>query len=619
MQKDISGAQILARCLSSQGIKFFFTVPTPRLKPLLDALETEGDVRVIRARNETAAALMADGYIRRSRLLAAVVTDANGRALSQISGVTNAWADKVPLVSLSLCVDEEPDFSKGTNRYCFDQRAVFQAVTRWDARLTAPEKIPEQISRALQESCNHKMGPVHIDIPFQLLHQRISQDAVNMPGTRLASRPVVPVRMRGNDAALEEAARVLMTARKPLIFCGGGVKVSEACAELMTFLETFGIPVATSMAGTGCVPISHPLSLGGPSYSSGEVFHVAIKKTDVVLALGTAFGGLEGFGLPPLWSGSIRFIHVDIDPLQLGLNVRPAVSIQGDVKTVLHQLMDILRREKFSSPPEWEAWRRMLHDLKRRRAVRLAKDAESKSRLLHQAKLIKETVPVALRDDWIVVGDGGNTLLYLAMYAPDLGPSQFFFPYGMAALGGGLPYAIGVQLAAPDKQVVLVTGDGSFLYNAQELETLRRLNLPIIIFINNDSAWNMIRAMQTSFYAGNYVGTDLDGNDYVSVARGLGIPAERVTTVQELLAVYEDARRTRRPLVVDCVTDKDNTPDCLLSFALVEFEGALKYLSPFQFLKSVARMQRLGVWRNVYQLAYIFKALLGINLRFGRS
>jgi hypothetical protein len=115
------------------------------------------------------------------------------------------------------------------------------------------------------------------------------------------------------------------------------------------------------------------------------------------------------------------------------------------------------------------------------------------------------------------------------------------------------------------------------------------------------------------------VGTDLDGNDYVSVARGLGIPAERVTTVQELLAVYEDARRTRRPLVVDCVTDKDNTPDCLLSFALVEFEGALKYLSPFQFLKSVARMQRLGVWRNVYQLAYIFKALLGINLRFGRS
>jgi len=189
----------------------------------------------------------------------------------------------------------------------------------------------------------------------------------------------------------------------------------------------------------------------------------------------------------------------------------------------------------------------------------------------------------------------------------------------MAALGGGLPYAIGVQLAAPDRQVVLVTGDGSFLYNIQELETVRRLNLPIVIFINNDRAWNMIRAMQTSFYAGNYVGTDLDGYDYVSVARGFGIQAERVTTVQELLKVYEDARQKRRPLVVDCLTDKDNTPDCLLSFALVEFEGALKYLSPLRFLQSVVMMQRLGVWRNLYQLAYIFKALLRINLRFGRS
>jgi len=619
MQKEISGARVLARCLSFQGIKFFFTVPTPRLEPLLDALEAEGDVRVIRARNETAATLMADGYIRRSRLQAAVVTDANGRAVSQISGVTNAWADKIPLVSLSLCADDEPDFNKGTDRYRFDQCAVFQTVTRWKVRLNVPEKIPEQISRALQESGGHKMGPVHFDIPFRLLHQRVPEDAVRMPQKRLASRPVAPVRMRGNAAALEEAARLLMTAKKPLVFCGGGVKVSEACAEMMTLLETFGIPVATSMAGTGCVPISHPLCLGGPSYSSGEVFHAAIKKTDVVFALGTAFGGLEGYGLPPLWSGSIRFIHVDIDPLQLGLNVRPAVSIQGDVKTVLNQLMDILRREKFSSPPEWAAWRRMLHGLKRRRAARLDKDAESKSRLLHQGKLIKEMGPVARRDDLIVVGDGGNTLLYLAMYAPDLGPSQFFFPYGMAALGGGLPYAIGVQLAAPDRQVVLVTGDGSFLYNIQELETVRRLNLPIVIFINNDRAWNMIRAMQTSFYAGNYVGTDLDGYDYVSVARGFGIQAERVTTVQELLKVYEDARQKRRPLVVDCLTDKDNTPDCLLSFALVEFEGALKYLSPLRFLQSVVMMQRLGVWRNLYQLAYIFKALLRINLRFGRS
>jgi acetolactate synthase-1/2/3 large subunit len=425
--------------------------------------------------------------------------------------------------------------------------------------------------------------------------------------------------MRGDAVSVEQAAKLLMNAQKPLIFCGGGVKASEACAELMTFLETYKIPIATSMAGTGCVPISHPLCLGGPSYTSGEVFHVAIKKADVVLALGAAFSGLDGFGLPPLWSGSIQFIHVDIDPLQLGLNVKPTVSIQGDVKTVLNQLSGFLAGGKFSAPPKWESWRRMLFNLKKARAARMDRDAESKSKFMHQGKLVKVMNPLAVKDDLVIVGDGGNTMLYLAMYAPDLGPSQFFFPYGMAALGGGLPYAIGVQLAAPDKRVVLVTGDGSFMYNVQELETVRRLNLPIMIVINNDSAWNMIRALQTSFYACNYVGTDLEGIDYVSIAKGFGIKAERVKSAQDLLPTYERVRKEGVPLLIDCITDKNNTPDCLTSFALVEFEGALQYFNPLKFLQSVLMMQKLGVWRNIYQLTYIIKALLRINLRAWRS
>lgn len=619
MQKDISGAQVLARCFSSQGIKFFFTVPTPRLEPLFKALENENNVRIITAHNETAAALMADGYIRRSRLQAAVLTDAKGRAISQISGVTNAWADKVPLVSLSLCDTDEPDSNKSVERWRYDQKAVFQAVTSWNIRLTDLEKAPDQIMKALQESCKRKMGPVHIDIPCKLLHQTIAEDAVVWPESHLASRPINPVRMRGDETAVQRAAKLLMNARHPLIFCGGGVKVSEACPELMSFLETYKIPVATSMAGTGCVPISHPLCLGGPSYTSGEVFHVAIKKADVVLALGAAFSGLDGFGLPPLWSGSIQFIHVDIDPLQLGLNVRPAVSVQGDVKTVLNQINSILQSEKFTAPSPWEPWRKMLFNLKKTRAMRMDKDAESKNKLMHQAKLVKVMSPLAAAEDFIVVGDGGNTMLYLAMYAPDLGPSQFFFAYGMAALGGGLPYAIGVQLAAPDKRVVLVTGDGSFMYNVQELETIKRLNLPIMIVINNDSAWNMIRALQSSFYACHYVGTNLEGVDYVSIARGFGIRAERVTTVEDLLPTYESLRKEGGSFLLDCITDKDNTPDCLLSFALVEFEGALKYFNPLKFLKSVLMMQKLGVWRNVYQLSYIIKALLRINLRARRS
>ena len=200
----------------------------------------------------------------------------------------------------------------------------------------------------------------------------------------------------------------------------------------------------------GSVPVSHPLCLGGPSYTSGEVFHVAINETDVVLALGAAFSGLDGFGLPPVWSGSIKFIHVDIDPLQLGLNVVPAISIQADVKTFLGQLTSALTKNNFYGNQKWTSWGKMLQNLKCDRAARLDKDAESKGKMMHQAKLAKELgkLKSQIKDDPILVMDGGNTVLYLAMYAPDVDPWQVFYPFGMAALGGGIPYAIGIALAA---------------------------------------------------------------------------------------------------------------------------------------------------------------------------
>jgi len=620
MPKNVSGAQILAHCLASQGIRMVFSVPTPRLNPLIEALEDQEGVRLIRARNETAAALMAEGYIRRARLQAAVLTDAHGRALSQVCGVTNAWADKIPLVSLSLCGDDAPDWNKGVDRYRHDQRAAFQTVTRWNTRLTDLESIPAAIDKALKESCIHKMGPVHIDIPMSLMNATVSEASVNLtqPGKQ-SERPIKPLRLTGEAQSVAAAALLIKQARKPLVFCGGGVKVSDACPELRAFIETYRIPVATSMGGMGCVPISHPLCLGGPSYTAGEVFHVAIKEADVVLALGAAFSGLDGFGLPPLWSGAIRFIHVDIDPLQLGLNVQPAVAIQGDIKTVLNQLGTVLVGEKFESPPEWAPWRLKLADLKQARALRLDKDAEAEGRLMHQGKLAKVVGPLAVKDDLIVVVDGGNTPLYLAMYAPDLGPDQLFFPFGMAALGGGLPYAIGTQLASPDKRVLLVTGDGSFLYNIQELETIKRLNLPITIIINNDHAWNMIRAMQNSFFAQKFVGTDLDGIEYVPIVKGFGLPAEQVRLPEEILPAYERTRAQEGPAMIECLTDKDNTPDSLLSFALVEFEGAMRYLSPLKFLQSLWLMRNLGIHRNLYQLSYVIKALLRINPRVRRS
>jgi acetolactate synthase-1/2/3 large subunit len=434
-----------------------------------------------------------------------------------------------------------------------------------------------------------------------------------MEGGRVSEAVIEPVRLPGDEDAVRRAASLIESAKKPLLFSGGGVAASGASADVVRFMERFGIPGATTMAGTGTIPVDHALCLGGPSYTAGETFHAAIREADVVIAFGAAFSGLEGFGLPPLWSDRIRFIHVDIDPMQIGLNVYPEVSILGDAKTVLSRLSDVLAGRGFGGRKKWESWRRFLSALKAGRQKRLARHADRSWPVLHPGRLVREMAGRLVEDDALMVIDGGNTALFTAMYSPPVGPGRTFFPYGMSALGGGVPYAVGVSLASPGKRVVLVTGDGAFMYNVQELETMVRLSLPIVVIVNNDSAWNMIRSMQDSFFARNFVGTDLPCLDYAGIARGFGLHSQRVTRPEDMLPAYESAVRSKGPALIDCVTDCRNVPDSLLSFALVEFEGSLVHLDPVKVAKSLWMSRDAGLARNMHVAAYVLKALLGIN------
>lgn len=612
--EEISGGELLARALSARGVSRVFTASTRRLEPLLEALEAEAGIELVYARNETAATLMADGYVRRSGRFAAALTDDNGAALSQMGGVTNAWSDKVPLLSLSLCSDEEADFNKGFDRYRFDQNGAFHPVTSWRKRLSSPQEAPPVIHEAVQQSLKHKRGPVHIDIPAGFLKERVGTEALSgLEGPSEEEGMITPLRMPGDERAVSQAASVIMNAERPLLFCGAGVHSSGAHDEIIEFIETFQIPAATSMAGVGTVPSDHELSLGSPSYTGGETFHVAIKEADVVIAVGVSFSGLEGFGLPPLWSGDIDFVHIDISPFQIGLNVQPRVSILGDAGTVIGQLTDEMRKAGFEGRPGWKRWRDGLAELKAGRTRRLDRNANRPWETIHQGKIAQEIGRLLVRDDLLMVIDGGNTPLYAAMYAPRIKPRQAFFPFGMSSLGAGIPYAIGVQLASPEKRVVLVTGDGSLMFNVQELETMVRLKLPIIIFVNNDSAWNMIKAMQDSMFARNYVGTLLPDIDYAAIARGFGLNAERITAQREILSAYERAVASGKPSLIDCVTDKRNIPDSLMSFGLVEFGGAFRGLDPAKVAKSLWMMRDAGVERSLYMVTYVRKALLRVN------
>lgn len=620
VQKKITGEKVLAKSIAAQGLGQVFTVPAGRVSSLLEALEREEVVRIVRANNETAAAAMADGYTRRSRKCSLVITEDRGAALCQVSAVTNAWADKIPMLSISLCADDPPDFNKGVERERFDQNGVFQPVTHWRERIDSVENIPRAVEEAMNKCRGHKMGPVHLDIPAGLLKKTADAARLSFPEPgSVQQKPVEPPRIAGEPEALRQAAELIQGAKRPLLFFGGGVNASGAHAQALAFMERWRIPAATTMSGVGAVPLEHELCLGGPSYTAGETFHVAVQEADVVIAVGVAFGGLEGFGLPPVWSGDIQFVHIDMSPFQMGLNVPGEVYILGDARTVLAQLDAELSGRGFVKGYGWDRWSKRLAALKQERARRLRWDAENRGRAIHQGRLVTELSVLAEREDPLVVVDGGNTPLYAAMYAPLARPYRFFFPFGMAALGAGIAYAIGVQLASPEKRVVLATGDGSFMYNLQELETIRRLNLPIIIIVNNDSAWNMIRVMQEAFFARKYVGTEFPDIDYATIAAGFGFWSRRVTRAEEILPAFEEAAASGKPALIDCVTDSRNYPDSILSFVLVEFEGSLKNLSPLKLMKSLWMMRDYVPHRAAYFIAYIVKALLRINPPAGKA
>lgn len=605
LANPIAGIDIIEQAIVRHGIEYIFTVRSERLAPLLDALAANRQLNVIQARDEIAATAMADAFSRCSQRISIILTDGGGRALSQVSAITNAWADKTPLLSLSLCEDDLPDPNKGVDRRRFNQTEVFRAITHRRSRLEHVADIIPAFDRAMHESTSGKMGPVHLDIPVRCLRETT---VVTPPRLMPRSSVVSAVRMPATAETIDQALAVLLAAKRPFCICGMGVIQSGAEAEVSMLLSKLGIPATTSMAGIGAISSEHECFVGGPSYAAGEVFHTAIKRADCVLALGFAFGGLEGFGRPPLWSDQIQFIHVDIDPLQIGLNTSPKVPIQGDVKTVVRQMLDRLEKMTWHLPGSWVAWRDKLLKMRAKREARNLKHAYAKWDKIHQGRLAHELGKKVVEDNLQMVLDGGNTPLYAAIYTQGLKPDRVFFPFGMAALGAGVPGAIGVQLARPDRPVVMFTGDASMLYNVQEFELIAALQLPITIAINNDSAWNMIRWSQALTEACNYIGSELPDIDYAAIAAGFGFYSETVTQAEEIVPAYERARAHGGPALLNVITDKANCPDSLVSFALVELDGAS--IEPLKLVMSVVKLFADGWERLVYRATYIVNAFV---------
>jgi acetolactate synthase-1/2/3 large subunit len=602
----VSGCDLLARSLRQLGIPFVVGKEEGTMGPVFQSMRSQDGVTAITPLGDIAGAFMAYGYTYYSQFPSVVLTSTPADAVNALTGLGTAWADKMPLMIVSTC----PDSRVGGSRQGRTQRRFFSAFCKWSTSVVRGEEIPRAVGQAFREAMSGCRGPVHIDVPASLLaeEREIPENELKKTIASEAS-PQIPPIIEGDPDLIEKALRMLLSSERPLIISGGGVVHAQAWKEMDDLVRALEIPASTSMAGEGTILGDNPFFIGGPSYTSGEPFHRAIKRADCVLVVGAALGGLEGFGQPPLWNKDIRFIQVDIDPINICLNIPVEISILGDAKAVLGRMLELVNSGAVKPNPSHRPWLDHLLEVRRRWWARVDGEANASWPVIHHGYLTK-VISKAVEPGTFLAADGGNVALWGAMFGMPHRPKSVSFPFGMGTLGCGIPMAIGIKSADPERPLVLVQGDGSFLYNIQELETARELGMAFVVVIYNDGCWNMIKGTQDVFFGARYVGALLGDIDYAAIARGFDCYGRRVERAADIEPAFREAQASGLPAVLDVIVDPNTFPETLLSFAVGEFEGVR-----FSLLRSLG-VPKLKVDRRLVNRAkYFVNIMLDKDLR----
>jgi thiamine pyrophosphate-dependent acetolactate synthase large subunit-like protein len=471
---ELTGSEIIARCLKKEGTEhIFFIMGGPML--LTEATCIKEGIQMIDVRHEQAAAFMAQAY---SRLLQkpSICMAASGPGVTNlITGVANAYIDCCPVVSLG---GSSPLGQFGRQVFQeIDQVELMRGCNKHVDRLVNLKRIPQQINFALQKSITGKPGPVYLDCPGDMLYQKIDENLVDWS---YAGRPIMESRPLGDPRQVDALVKALAEAKQPLIVSGSGVIWSRAWAEMQALVETAGIPFYTTPQGRGVVPDDHPCSYLSMRSS-------AFRDADLIVVLGTRMNYIIGHASPPRFGPNAKIARIDICPEEISSAARYVdIPIVGDCKAVLQQLLDGIKGKV--NADSYKAWRQKLAEgeIAKRGAAGANKYAEDGD--IHPVRMLEEVRDFAKRDAILCV-DGQETLNYGRQTMPTFMPGHRLNSGPFGTMGVGLPFGIGAKVACPDKQVIVVHGDGSMGLNAMEIDTAVRHNIPILIVISLNGGW----------------------------------------------------------------------------------------------------------------------------------
>jgi acetolactate synthase-1/2/3 large subunit len=527
-----TGAQILCEALIEEGVEVIFGFPGGAVLPLYDTLPQYPQLRHILVRHEQGAAHAADGYARATGRVGVCLATSGPGATNLVTGIANAYLDSVPVVAITGQVARS--FIGRDAFQEIDITGITLPITKHSYQALDAGALANIVKEAFYIARTGRPGPVLIDLPKDVqtdqaeVHHPVK---VDLPGYKVPSR--------GHPAQIKSAARLINEAQRPLIIAGRGVLISGANAELRHLAERGQIPVITTLLGISSFPENHALSYGMAGMHGSGYANKAIDNTDLLIAVGMRFDD-RVTGKVSAFAPRAHIIHIDLDPAEIGKNVRVDVPIVGDVKAVLEELN---KQVNTAGHIEWlqqlDEWRRQ-HPLM---------DIRESASLLPQ--YIIRQIYEATRGEAIIVTGVGQNQMWAAQYYFYDEPNSFISSGGLGTMGFGLPAAMGAKVGRPDKIVWCIDGDGSLQMTIQELATIVQDKIAVKMAIINNSYLGMVRQWQELFYEKRYVATPLSSPDFVKVAEAYGLPGLRVTRREEVVPAIEQAMEHTGPFLID--------------------------------------------------------------------
>jgi len=534
----IKGAEILIRSLQKEGVEVIFGYPGGSVLPIFDALY-DADIRFMLTRHEQGAAHAADGYARVTGKVGVCMATSGPGATNLVTGLATAYMDSVPVVAIT---GQVKTFLIGNDAFQeADITGITRPITKHNYLVRDVKELAATIKEAFHIASTGRPGPVVIDVPVDVTTHEAE---FHYPGS-IDMRSYKPT-YSGHIGQIKKAAKTISMAKKPVIYSGGGIILSNASRELTEFARKAGIPVTTTLLGLGGFPETDELSLGMLGMHGTVYANHAIMESDLIIAIGARFddrvtGKIETF------APYAKIIHIDIDPSAISKNVKVDIPIVGDAKSVLSDMNKYIKKK-----PEIKPWMKRINEWKKKSPLTYKKDNKLRP------QYVVEELYKATKGDAIICTEVGQNQMWAAQFYQYTKPRTYISSGGLGTMGYGFPAAIGAQVGKPKATVIDIAGDGSIQMNIQEMITAVSNKLPIKIVILNNGYLGMVRQWQELFYKRRYSGTCLDCSpDFVKLAESYGAVGMRITKKSEVRPALNKALKINNTVVMDFRVEKE--------------------------------------------------------------